>query len=226
MSNDGPPILDTLISADPPRLGAVTLLGRLEATDAGIVYAGRREDTFVAAAMLSRGAELDSFARARFLQAIEEAVSSGALTVVDSQLDDAEISPWVAVPAGSWQAGLTASRVLLTPVALEHLGPVTDARGPNFRPHWAAGSGPGRWRIWPLPWPAVLASASRWSHLLAFALVVAIATLALFIAVKIFETQPAVPPPPQPQPTNQPSPAPTPTPETPSSEGPPVPPIV
>ena len=229
MSSDGRPCLSALAKADPPRLGAVTLLGRLEATDAGVVYAGDFEGEPVAAVLLSQGAELDSYGRARFLEAVGDQVHSGSLAVLASQLDDEAISPWVAVPAATWQSGLAVSRGLLAPVTLEHLPSVASARGPLFRPHWATRSDPGRWRIWPLPWPAIFSSVSRWTHLVSFGVVVALAALALLIAVKIFETQPPVPPPPQPQPqpTNQPPPPPDPTPRDPMPSGEPtVPPIV
>lgn len=220
MPSDGHPCLSALTKADPPRLGGVILLGRLEATDAGVVYAGDLNGESVAAVMLTRGAELDSYGRARFVHAVEEQVSGGAIAVLAADLDDAAVAPWVAVPADTWQAGAVTSRALLAPVTLEHLPPVVNPRGPGFRPHWAAHSAPGRWRIWPLPWPVLVQSVSRWSQLLAFAVVVAIAALALLIAVKIFETQPPVPPPPKPQPTEQPSPVPEPSPTAPLPGGP------
>ncbi len=223
MSSDARPCLSALTKADPPRLGAVTLLGRIDATDAGVVYAGDLDGESVVAVILTRGAELDSYGRARFVQAVEEQVSGGAVAVLAADLDDAAGAPWVAVPAETWQAGAVASRALLAPVTLEHLPPVAGQRGPAFRPHWAPSPGPGRWRIWPLPWPVLVQSVSRWTQLVSFAVVVAIAALALLIAVKIFETQPPVPPPPEPQPTEQPPPVPDPSPTAPLPGGPDVP---
>lgn len=227
MSNNSSPCLTALTKDDPPSLGSVSLLGRLDATDAGVIYAGSIEGASVAVALLSRGAELDSLGRARFVQAVEEHVATGEADVLRSQLEDNAAAPWAAVRASSWRAGLAVGQMLLAPVTLEHLPSVGQEQGPAFRPHWFAKSGPGRWRIWPLPWPAVIASASRWSSLVSFACVLAIAALALFIAVKVFETQPPVPPPPPPpQPTNQPAPTLEPDPSRPPSTGPTVPPIV
>lgn len=227
MSNNTRPGLSALTKDDPPRLGPVTLLGRLDATDAGVIYAGSLEGASVATVLLSQGAELDSYGRARFLQAIDQHVENGGAEILASQLDDGAVAPWVAVPAATWPAALSVGETLLAPVTLKHLPGVGLEQGPAFRPHWFARSGPGRWHIWPLPWPALIQSASRWSLLLSFACVIAIAALALLIAVKVFETQPPVPPPPPPpQPTNQPAPTLDPDPNSPPSTGPTAPPIV
>ncbi|MEJ7742070.1 MAG: hypothetical protein WKF73_05675 [Nocardioidaceae bacterium] len=77
MSNNTRPGLSALTKDDPPRLGPVTLLGRLDATDAGVIYAGSLEGVSVATVLLSQGAELDSYGRARFLQAIDQHVDNG-----------------------------------------------------------------------------------------------------------------------------------------------------
>jgi hypothetical protein len=215
-----------LVRSDPPRLGDITLSGRLEVTDAGIVYAGLIGDQPVAVALLTEGAETDSYARARFHDAVHEAkLSVDEVSVVASEEDSPEISPWVAVRAESWDDGAKIAGALLAPVLLEHLPSVGPVRGPGFRPHWFGRSGPGRWRAWPLPWPAALSAVGRWTYVASFALVLAIASIALFIAVKVFQDLPPAPVnPPFPAPTQQPpsqqSPSPTPTPTPPTSPQP------
>lgn len=204
---------------DPRKLGGVHIGGRLAATDTGIVYAGQLDGRPVAVAMLSEGAELDSYARARFAQARDSLASSGTPTepagasaegsdspTVLAGDDDIDIAPWVAVPADTWDAGLAATAALLAPVTLEQMPPVGVPQGPEFRPYWTARRGVGRWRIWPLPWPTSLTSASRWTFVAAFALVLAIAAIALWIAVKLFQNQAPAPPGPGPGPLPLPTP--------------------
>lgn len=179
--------------SDPPRLGDVALSGRLEVTDAGIVYAGVLADQPVAVAMLTAGAEVDSYARARFHDAVHDARLAGTDTAVMAGEDEPEIAPWVAVRADSWDDGVKLAGALLAPVTLEQLAPVGPVRGPGFRPHWHSRPGPGRWRVWPLPWPTALSAAGRWTYVASFALVLAISAIALFIAVTLFEDQPPAP---------------------------------
>lgn len=213
---------------DPPALGGIELTGRLTSTDSGVVYAGRAGGQPVVVVVLTEGAERDSYARARFQQAAG-AVSGGGPDGVVAADADVDIAPWVAVRADTWQDGLGAARALLAPVTLEHLPDVGEPAGPVFRPHWAERNGVGRWRLWPLPWPAALTAASRWTYLAAFALMLAIAAIALWIAVRIFEDQPPVPPGPGPGPIPLPTPtspptsgpgSPTPTPTPPPTTGP------
>lgn len=232
---DGSERVLPLLRNDPPRLGGVTLSGRLEVTDAGVVYAGVLDDQPVVVALLSKGAETDGYARARFHDAVYDARVAGSDTTVVAGEDEPEIAPWVAVRADSWDDGAKLAGALLAPVTLQHLAPIGPARGPGFRPHWFDRPGPGRWRVWPLPWPAALTAAGRWTYLVSFGLVLAIASIALFISVKLFEHQPpapisppfpapSLPPPSWQPPTITPSPSPTPTP-SPSTTGT-IPPIV
>jgi hypothetical protein len=123
---------------------------------------------------------------------------------------------------------------------LRDVAPAGEVRGPDFRPHWYRRRGAGRWRVWPLPWPTSLNTAGRWTFVAAFALMVAIASLALWIAVLIYHTQPPAPrpqvnrtsvPPPAPmtlpKPTNGPRPSTLPNRPGPRhSAGVPAPPIV
>ena len=205
---------------DPPALGGIELAGRLASTDSGVVYAGWSGGQPVAVVLLNEGAETDSYARARFQQATGRAagleIGSGPDPDVVAADSDVDIAPWVALRADTWTDGLGAAQALLAPVAMEHLAPIGEPAGPAFRPHWSAHRRAGRWRMWPLPWPTALTAASRWTYLAAFALVLAIAAIALWIAVKIFENQPPVPPGPGPGPL----PIPTPTSPSPSSPSP------
>lgn len=198
---------------DPPMLGDVLLRGRLGASDAGVVYAGQLVDQAVAVVLLSGGAEVDSFARARFEAAGEaladEGGSRGETGDVLASERDAEVAPWFAIAAGvAWAEGLGASRRLLDAVTLDDVEPVGAVRGPGFRPHWYRRRGLGRWRIWPLPWPVSFSAAGRWTFVAAFALMVGIASMALWIAVLIYHTQPPAPRPPQVNRTSVPPPAP------------------
>jgi hypothetical protein len=198
---------------DPPMLGDVLLRGRLGSSDAGVVFAGQLVDQPVAVVMLSEGAETDSFARARF-----EAAGQALVAAVDADDDtgdvlafegSADVAPWFAFAAGdAWADGVGVSRSLLAAATLEDVGPVGEVSGPDFRPHWYQRRGIGRWRVWPLPWPTSLTSAGRWTFVAAFALMVAIASMALWIAVLIFNTQPPAPRPTQVSPTTLPPPAP------------------
>ena len=213
-----------LLRTDPPRLGEIDLSGRLATSDAGVVYAGLLAGDPVVVALLSGGAETDSYARARFHDAVHDPSPGGSGSKVVAAEDDPEISPWAAVPARSWADGVTLASALLAPVTLESVEPVDRQRGPEFRPHWWRSSEPGRWRAWPLPWPASLTASGRWTYVASFAIVLAIASVALFIAVKLFEGQPPAPvPPPFPAPSVPiPSVGPSPTdgPTSPSTQSP------
>lgn len=190
---DGSERLLPLLTNDPSRLGDIILSGRLDVSDAGVVYAGVLADQTVAVALLSKGAETDSYARARFHDAVRDARLAGADTTVVAGEDEPEIAPWAAVRSDTWDDGAKLAGALLAPVTLDHVASIGTPRGPGFRPHWFDRPGPGRWRVWPLPWPAALSSAGRWTYLLSFALVLVIASSALFISVKLFENQPPAP---------------------------------
>lgn len=190
--------LRPLRRGDPPAIGDATVVGRLAVSDAGIVYAATLSGESVAVALLTAGAETDSFARARFLDAVHD----DAATVLASS-DEPDVAPWAAVPAPTWTEGSATAEALLGPVTLRGVASVGAVRGPGYRPHWADRSGPGRWRAWPLPWPSAFSMAGRWTYVASFALVVAIASIALLIAVKLFDDLPPAPvPPPFPSPTS------------------------
>lgn len=238
MTDDRPALEPArLRRGDPPQLGDVVLVGRLAATDAGFVYAGRAGRQLAAVVMLGAGAETDSYGRARFLHALETAQADPEHPVLALETDP-DVAPWVAVAVPSWEVAHHLGNELLAPVVLDDVPHATPASGPSFRPHWYQRIGVGRWRLWPLPWPSALSTIGRWTYLASFALVLLIASVALLIAVKIFEDQPPVPPPPPvpvppgptpPSPTTTPT-SPTPTdvePQSPRQSGEvPIPPIV
>jgi hypothetical protein len=207
---------------DPPQLGELVLVGRLGSNDAGHVYAARAGRQLAAVVMLGAGAEADSYGRARFLRSIETAEADPEHPVLAMDTDP-DVAPWVAIAVPSWDVGHRLGKELLAPVVLDDVPHTLSVAGPAFRPHWYRRIGVGRWRVWPLPWPSALTSVGRWTYLASFALVLLIASMALWIAVKIFEDQPPTPPPPPapipPGPT-PPSPTETPTPSTPSDFGP------
>ncbi len=229
--------VSALTRRDPPALGAVTISGRLESNDAGVVYAGEHGEQAVVVVLLGEGAEADSYGRKRFHDALNELLDRDPDQVVLFD-DDVDIAPWVALRADNWDEGLTAGNALLAPVTLTHVEHVGTATGPDFRPHWFRRDGTGRWRLWPLPWPRSLTQSGWWTFAAAFALIVAIAALALWIAIKIFENSPTPQqgpgPAPGPNPPPQPStsgpttttPGPRPGPTGPPATGQPIPPIV
>ncbi len=201
-------------------LGDVTIRGRLSSWDAGVVYAGHLVDQPVAVVMLTDGAETDSYGRARFDAAVQALVDDGDDVVASDR--DADIAPWVALTAvGSWSDAIGVAGRVLGQVTLQAETPPAPARGPDFRPHWYHSDGVGRWRVWPLPWPSAPGSASRWTLVAAFGLMLGIATLALWIATRVFDTVPPPTPPTitriQPSPPLTLPPTPTPPPTTPSS---------
>ncbi len=194
---------------DPPLLGAARLTGRLDASDSGTVYAAELDGELVAVVLLSAGAETDSYGRARFEQAVREASDVAGSAVIGYD-DDAELAPWAVVRSDSEGAGMRAAMALLAPVTLADVAPVGAVSGPGFRPHWLDRGGHGRWRVWPLPWPHTLGAAGRWTFLAAFALVLAIASIALWISIQVFHSQPPAPRPgpgPVPGPITRPTPS-------------------
>ncbi len=212
---------------DPPRLGAFRLEGRLLVDDTGVVYrgvgAGDPAES-VAVLILGAGAHADPAARGRFLRALALVGETDPGQIAGSEVDP-EVAPWVAVPLTDGDIP-PAVRGLIADVALRG-APVRPARGPDFVPHWHRRLGPGFWRLWPLPWPDTLNTASRLAYLVALLLIAVLATLAILIALWLFGQQPPsrVPLPTRPSdatptgsptPTRSPSPTPTPSEPTPS----------
>lgn len=251
--------LSPLLRRDPPRVGSIVLVGRLDSHDAGLTYAGRLEPAAsspspadesvetgrlvaeesspgsgITVVMLTAGAETDSYARARFRVAIADLADDQPGAVVGYE-DEEDLSPWVAFSTTSWSEGRCIAERLLSAVTLEDQPPIGTVQGPPFRPHWWERVHVGRWRLWPLPWPSSLSAAGRWTFLASFAVICALAALALWIAVLVFQHQPPPAPAPGPGPgPNPPSTSPTPQPTEPGGPSPtpggpsgsPIPPIV
>ena len=194
--------------ADPPQLGDVELEGRLGSSDAGFVYAGRAGERKAVVVVLTEGAEHDPYGRARFLRAVDELRDRRDGQVLGAETDP-DVAPWVAIAVESWADGTRLGRDLLAPVTMAHVPHDEAVVGPDYRPHWYQRIGVGRWRLWPPPWPRALTSSGRWTFVASFALVLLIAALALWIAVRIFQNVPPGPQPPAPQPPGPTPPSPT-----------------
>ena len=217
--------MSPLEDADPPRLGAYRLEGRLSVSDAGIIYAGHDGDERVAVVLLNAGAYQDPSARERFVSAVQRLQSTDPEQVLDRDVDG-ETSPWVALAHDGASVPSTAAGVL-SEVLLDHLPPIGRVRGPDFRPYWHERRGPGFWRLWPLPWPERLSPASRLAFLVALAIMLVLAALAILLALWLFEHQPPapVPLPRDPttgtqSPTQSPTPTDSPSPSAPTSPSP------
>lgn len=179
----------------------------------------RERSPEITVVMLTAGAEADSYARARFRQAVAD-LDQDLPSAIVAREDEDDLAPWVAFTAASRVESVRMSERLLKAVTLEDQAPVGTVQGPEFRPHWWQRVSVGRWRLWPLPWPSSLSSASRWTFLASFAVICVLAALALWIAVLVFRHQPPPAPGPGPGPgPNPPSTSPTPSP-TPPNPGP------
>ncbi len=177
---------------DPPMLGAVMIHGRLASTDAGVVYAGQLVDDQVVVVTLTDAAQMGTFGRARFDSAVKEAVDDGAARILAADLA-AAVSPWVAFAAPEdWDDALGLCDRVLARVALADQGLVGDDRGTR---HWYRRREVDRRALWPLPGPGGLAAAGRWTFIAAYALMLGIAAIALWITTVIFHNQPVPPPP-------------------------------
>nr|WP_245725728.1 hypothetical protein [Propionibacterium cyclohexanicum] len=159
--------------------------------------------------MLSDGAAKDAAARDRLAGEVNKmnaatVVARGGQGQDDGRLghlyrDDATRppspdptpeAPWVALAwDGSRDALAEADRLLRT-VDLSSTPQLGRTTGPSFALPWVGNSRPGTWRAWPLPWPGRRDRAG-WVPLLAsWLLMVLLATLALLIAVLIFQNRP------------------------------------
>jgi hypothetical protein len=190
------PQVTSLERGDPPALGDVVLNGRLVADESAVVFAGEHDGDPVVAVMLTAGAAADSYARARFRDAVQQRRET-ADDVLMSE-DDSDFAPWVAMSADSSTSGAKSASALIAAVTLADREPIGTERGPGYRPHWFKKRRLGRWRIWPLPWPRWLRSVGMWTFSAAFALILAIATTALIISVLTLRTLPKPPVPPSP----------------------------
>ena len=67
--------------------------------------------------------------------------------------------------------------------------------GPDFQMHWWQNIRPGTWRMWPLPWPGRKDRAGWLSLLTSFLLMLLIASVAVLLAILVFQNQQKVSPP-------------------------------
>lgn len=193
-----------LLPEDPPRVGDFWLTARLGANAAGYLYAaaddGGREAVI---AMMTEGSADDAAARDRFVNAVDDVPTTAVLAHNDE--DDDDLALWVALGPmraddGSSSAAderLIAERrgeEVLSAVLMDRVPQIGRFRGPDFRHYWENRRRPGLFRIWPLPWPAVLRPASRVALMLSLLTMALIMLLAMFIAWLLFRHAPEVDP--------------------------------
>ena len=164
---------------DPPRVGDFWLRTRLGANAAGYLYAASDDSGRSAVvAMMTEGSADDAAARDRFVTAVDELPVEAVLAHNDT--DDDDLALWVALgpireddgTSSAADERLIAERrgeEVLSAVLMDRVPQLGRFRGPDFRHHWENRRRPGLFRIWPLPWPAVLRPASRLALALALA---------------------------------------------------------
>ena len=197
---------------DPPRVGEFWLRGRLGANAAGYLYTASDEtgrDAVVA--MMTEGSADDAAARERFVNAVDDLPTEAVLAHNDS--DDDDLALWAAIGPIRSDDGTSAAsderliaerrgEEVLSAVLMDRVPQLGRLRGPDFRHYWENRRRPGLFRIWPLPWPAVLRPASRWALVLALLMMAVIMALAVFLAWLLFRhAQPLEPEPVIPTPT-------------------------
>ncbi|MFZ2625919.1 MAG: hypothetical protein WAX29_11875 [Propionibacterium sp.] len=206
------PLVDSypLLTTDPPKIDEFWLDSRLVARSSGVAFLAHAEgQPQVLLLVLADGAAKDAAARDRLAGEVNKmnaatVVARGGQGQDDGRLghlfrngpdhpvaaDPTPAAPWVALAwDGSRDALAEADRLLRT-VDLSSTPLLGQASGPSFTLPWVGNSRPGAWRAWPLPWPGRKDRAG-WVPLLAsWLLMVLLATLALLIAVLIFQNRP------------------------------------
>ncbi|QNE21842.1 hypothetical protein F1D05_32900 [Kribbella qitaiheensis] len=193
-----------LLPEDPPRVGDFWLRTRLGANAAGYLYAASDETGRSAVvAMMTEGSADDAAARDRFVTAVDELPEEAVLAHNDT--DDDDLALWVAlgpIREDDGSSSATDERLIaerrgeevLSAVLMDRVPQLGRFRGPDFRHHWENRRRPGLFRIWPLPWPAVLRPASRLALGLALLTMAIIMALAMFIAWLLFRNAPEIDP--------------------------------
>jgi len=189
---------------DPPRVGDFWLRTRLGANAAGYLYAASDDHGRSAVvAMMTEGSADDAAARDRFVTAVDDLPVEAVLAHNDT--DDDDLALWVALgpireddgTSSAADERLIAERrgeEVLSAVLMDRVPQLGRLRGPDFRHHWENRRRPGLFRIWPLPWPAVLRPASRLALALALLTMAIIMALAVLIAWLLFKNAPEVDP--------------------------------
>ncbi|WP_144276709.1 hypothetical protein [Parenemella sanctibonifatiensis] len=214
---DGAPLAQPypLDQDDPVRVGDFWVDARLTATPAGVAYLAHEDESEHPAMviLLSMGAAASASARDRFAGAVNElhidtVIARGGDGQDEGRLahkfrgeednpvepgDDPE-APWVALEWNGSQTAVDEADRLLHRVDLGTLRPVGTPAGPDFQLPWVTSAGPGRARVWPLPWPGRHDRAGGISVLASWLVVIFIAALALMIVLMVLQ-QPTIPPP-------------------------------
>ncbi|MFC0622915.1 hypothetical protein [Kribbella deserti] len=189
---------------DPPRVGDFWLRGRLSVTPAGFLYAARNEDgKHAVVAMMAEGSADDAAARERFQRAVDQVPAD--LIVGRNTEDDDDLALWAAigpVVADNGSSSSADSRAIaerhggeiLSAVLMDRIPHIGKLRGPDFRHYWESRRRPGLFRLWPLPWPAALKSASWLAILLSLVTMLVLMLAALLIAWLLFKDKPNVDP--------------------------------
>ena len=204
-----------LLPGDPVRIGDFWIDSRLAESPAGVVYCAHADGSDpVMLIHLRDGAASDPAARARFsgeinAMHIDTVVARGGQDQDEGRMavrfrdeDDDPIvashrplAPWVALAfSGSPKAVAEAKRVLAA-VDLVHTPQLGSPAGPDFQMHWWQNIRPGTWRMWPLPWPGRKDRAGWLSLLTSFLLMLLIASVAVLLAILVFQNQQKVSPP-------------------------------
>ncbi len=210
------PLLSPLLPHDPPRVGPFWTDARLTATASGVAYVAHDDhDAPVLLVQLAEGAASDAAARDRLAGAVNQlhldtVVARGGEGQATGRLGhrfraedddpaaaaDQPQAPWVALAYdGSPEAGREADR-LLAAVDLRGLPNQGRPSGPDYAHYWIEQPGPGRWRLWPLPWPGRHDRAGWLSILASWVLMMLLMCLAVLIAILLFQAAPPTPPPP------------------------------
>ena len=199
-----------LLPTDPPRIGRWWLDARLVARPSGVAFLAHADgQASTMLILLSRGAAGDAAARDRLAGEInrmsEDTViarggqgqDQGRLAhLFVSQADDpvgpghAATAPWTVLAWDDSDNALREADRLLRSVDLSGSPELGTPSGPGFSLPWIGHSTPGNWRLWPPSWPD-RKDRTGWVPMLAsWLLMILAATLALLIAVLIFQNPP------------------------------------
>lgn len=200
---------------DPPKIGDFWLDARAARSRAGVAYIAHDDTRRVLVVTMASGASQDAAARARLAGAVNEldldtVVARGGEGQADGRLgrryraedDDPElpglepVAPWVALAFDGSDAAVGEARRLLDRVDLEGLSLTGSPAGPDFAHDWHDDEAPGRWRLWPLPWPGRHDRAGILTIAAAWLLMMLIMCLAVLVAILMFQHAPQQAPPP------------------------------
>ncbi len=208
----GGPAVDAfpLLPSDPPRISNWWLDARLVARASGVTFLphapGQPASLLL---LLPQGAAADAAARERLAGEVnkmsaETVIARGGqgqdegrlASTFHSESDDPVASgdnppaPWVVLAWDGTRNALAEADRLLRAVDLSGTPALGTPSGPGYSLHWITDPQPGKWRLWPLSWPG-RKDRSGWVPMLAsWLLIVLLATLALLIAVLMFQNSP------------------------------------